>query len=176
MVLNAPIGDNIAARLSAKHQENESWIDHINGLVVGTAEHCVRNAFPVAASGQPHTTIEKRVNTVELRHELNNDMRMTLTGQYNQGKSREYGNFVYPELFGVNPATPTVYPIFKLYLPGNIRESTMDKNSATWTQALGGNHELMVGVSYDRTNFDTSVSNTELIGELDLANANYGLS
>lgn len=29
--LNTPIGDKVAARISADYQENDSWIDHVNG-------------------------------------------------------------------------------------------------------------------------------------------------
>lgn len=209
MDLNTPIGDKVAARLSADYQENDSWIDHVKGhqwsiqpsisfqltpetelLLRGQYEdrsqleysglpavqalsgQIDRNAFPGATSGQPQTTIENRTTTAQLTHELNDDTRMSVTAQYYEGKFRDYGSFVYPELLGANPATPTVYPIFKLYLPGNVRESTLD----TRVEALGGSHELLVGASYDRTDFTSGVSNAELIGELDLANPSYGIS
>ncbi|QHD00717.1 hypothetical protein PspS04_10190 [Pseudomonas sp. S04] len=101
---------------------------------------------------------------------------MTVTAQYYEGKMRDNGAFIFPELLGANPATPTVYPIFKLYLPTNIRESTLDTNLGSRFEALGGTHELLVGASYDRTDFTSGVSNAELIGELDLASPSYGLS
>ncbi|WP_024694206.1 TonB-dependent siderophore receptor [Pseudomonas syringae] len=213
MDLNTPIGDKVAARLSADYQENDSWIDHVKGhqwsiqpsisfqltpetelLLRGQYEdrsqleysglpavqalsgQIDRNAFPGATSGQPQTTIENRTTTAQLTHELNNDTRMSVTAQYYEGKFRDYGSFVYPELLGANPATPTAYPIFKLYLPGNVRESTLDTNLGTRVEALGGSHELLVGASYDRTDFTSGVSNAELIGELDLANPSYGIS
>lgn len=138
--------------------------------------HIDRKAFPGATSGQPHTTIENRTTTAELTHEFNEDTRLAVTAQYYEGKFRDYGSFVYPELLGAGPATPTVYPIFKLYLPGDVRESTLDTNLGTRVEALGGSHELLVGASYDRTDFASGVSNAELIGELDLANPSYGVS
>lgn len=213
MDLNTPIGDKVAARISADYQENDSWIDHVNGhqwsiqpsiafqlspetelLLRGRYEdrsqlefsglpaaqalsgQIDRNAFPGATSEQPHTTIENRTTTAELTHELNDDTRLAVTAQYYEGTFRDYGSFVYPELLGANPVTPTVYPIFKLYLPGNVRESTLDTNLGTRVEALGGSHELLAGVSYDRTDFTSAVSNAELIGELDLANPAYGIS
>jgi iron complex outermembrane recepter protein len=213
MDLNTPIGDKVAARISADYQENDSWIDHVNGhqwsiqpsiafqlspetelLLRGQYEdrsqleysglpaaqalsgQIDRNAFPGATSGQPHTTIENRTTTAELTHELSDDTRMTVTAQYYEGKVRDYGSFVYPELLGPSPATPTVYPIFKLYLPTNIRENTLDTNLASRIEALGGNHELLVGASYDRIDFTSAMSGAELIGELDLANPAYGIS
>ncbi|MDD1134628.1 ferrichrome-iron receptor precursor [Pseudomonas sp. DD1] len=213
MDLNTPIGDKVAARISADYQENDSWIDHVNGhqwsiqpsiafqlspetelLLRGQYEdrsqleysglpaaqalsgQIDRNAFPGATSGQPHTTIENRTTTAQLTHELSDDTRMTVTAQYYEGKVRDYGSFVYPELLGPSPATPTVYPIFKLYLPTNIRENTLDTNLASRIEALGGNHELLVGASYDRTDFTSAMSGAELIGELDLANPAYGIS
>lgn len=213
MDLNIPIGDKVAARISADYQENDSWIDHVNGhqwsiqpsiafqlspetelLLRGQYEdrsqleysglpaaqaltgQIDRNAFPGSTSGQPHTTIENRTTTAELTHQLSDDTRMTVTAQYYEGKVRDYGSFVYPELLGPSPATPTVYPIFKLYLPTNIRENTLDTNLASRIEALGGNHELLVGASYDRTDFTSAMSGAELIGELDLANPGYGIS
>lgn len=210
--LNTPIGDKVAARLSADYEENDSWIDHVNGhqwsiqpsiafqlspdtelLLRGRYEdrsqlefsglpaaqalsgHIDRKAFPGATSGQPHTTIENRTTTAELTHEFNEDTRLAVTAQYYEGKFRDYGSFIYPELLGASPATPTVYPIFKLYLPGDVRESTLDTNLGTRVEALGGSHELLVGASYDRTDFTSGVSNAELIGELDLANPSYGI-
>ncbi|WP_330214455.1 TonB-dependent siderophore receptor [Pseudomonas sp. AM8] len=213
MDLNTPIGDKIAARISADYQENDSWIDHVNGhqwsiqpsitfqlspetelLLRGQYEdrsqleysglpaaqalggQIDRDAFPGATSGQPHTTIENRTTTAELKHELNDDTRMSVSAQYYEGKMRDNGAFIFPELLGANPATPTVYPIFKLYLPTNIRESTLDTNLGSRIETLGGVHEVLVGVSYDRTDFTSGVSNAELIGELDLANPRYGIS
>lgn len=210
--LNTPIGDKVAARLSADYQENDSWIDHVNGrqwsiqpsiafqlspdtelLLRGRYEdrsqlefsglpaaqalsgQIDRKAFPGATSGQPHTTIENRTTTAELTHEFNEDTRLAVTAQYYEGKFRDYGSFVYPEILGASPATPTVYPIFKLYLPGDVRESTLDTNLGTRVEALGGSHELLVGAGYDRTDFTSGVSNAELIGKLDLANPSYGI-
>lgn len=211
--LNAPIGDKIAARISADYQENDSWIDHVDGhqwsiqpsiafqlspetelLLRGQYEdrsqleysglpagqavsgQIDRDAFPGATSGQPRTTIENRTTTAELKHELNDDTRLSVSAQYYEGKMRDNGAFIFPELLGANPATPTVYPIFKLYLPTNIRESTLDTNLGSRFEALGGTHELLVGASYDRTDFTSGVSNAELIGELDLANPRYGIA
>lgn len=213
MDINTPIGDKVAARISADYQENDSWIDHVNGhqwsiqpsvafqlspetelLLRGQYEdrsqlefsglpaaqalsgQIDRNAFPGASSGQPHTTIENRTTTAELRHEVNDDTRLSVSAQYYEGKIRDNGGFIFPELLGADPATPTVYPIFKLYLPTSIRESTLDTNLSSRIESLGGSHELMVGASYDRTDFTSGVSNAELIGELDLANPSYGIS
>lgn len=211
--LNTPLGDNIAARLSADYQENDSWIDHVSSrqwsvqpsismqlspqtelLLRGRYEErsqleysglpavqtisgqIDRNAFPGASSGQPHTTIANRTTTAELRHALTDDTRLTFTAQYYEGKTHDYGSFVYPELMGADPSTPTIYPIFSLYLPGHIRETTLDSNIGHSVQALGGQHELLAGVSYDRTDFYSAMSGAELIGELDLANPAYGIN
>lgn len=211
--LNTPIGDKVEARISADYQENDSWIDYVNGhqwsiqpsiafqlsketelLLRGQYEdrsqlECSglpasqalsgqidRDAFPGATSGQPHTTIENRKTTAELKHELNDHTRLSVSAQYYEGKMRDNGGFIFPELLGANPATPTVYPIFKLYLPTNIRESTLDANLGSRIEAFGGIHEVLVGASYDRTDFTSGVSNAELIGELDLANPRYSIA
>ena len=135
-----------------------------------------RNAFPGATSGQPQSTIINRTTTAELKHEINDDTRLTVTAQYYEGKTRNFGSFVYPEIFGASPAAPTVYPIFNLYLPGNIRENTLDANVDHTFDALGGRHELLMGLNYDSTYFNSGVSGVDIIGELDLANPSYGVS
>lgn len=211
--LNTPIGDKVAARISADYQENDSWIDHVNGhqwsiqpsaalqlspqtelLLRGRYEdrsqlefsglpaaqalrgQIDRKAFPGATRGQPHTTIENRTTTAEFTHEFNDDTRLAVTAQYYEGTFRDHGSFVYPELLGASPEAPTVYPIFKLYLPGNVSESTLDTNLGSRVEAFGGIHDVLVGASYDRTDFTSGVSNAELIGELDLANPSYAIA
>ncbi len=153
------------------HYEERSQVEY-SGLPAAQAlsGQIDRNAFPGASSGQPHTTIENRVSTAELTHDFNDETRMTLTAQHYEGKVRDYGSFIYPQLQGADQATPTVYPIFKLYLPTTIRENTLDANVTTTVSALGGSHELLAGLTYDRTLFSSSVSNAELVGDLDLAN------
>ncbi len=210
--INTPLGDKVAARLTADYQENDSWIDHVNGhqwsiqpsivfqltpetelLLRGHYEDrsqaefsglpaaealsgkVDRYANPAATHGQPDTTIENRVSTAELKHALNDNTRVTVTARHYEAKIRDYGSFIFPAIAGPEAATPTVYPIFKLYLPGNIRENTLDANIATRIEALGGKHELLTGISYDRTRFYSAVSNAEFVGNLDLANPDYSL-
>ncbi|MBA6060032.1 TonB-dependent siderophore receptor [Pseudomonas juntendi] len=208
--LNTPINDNIAARLSAEYQKNDSWIDQVEGerwsiqpsiafqlspdtelLLRGQydkrsqleysglpAEQALRgqidrDAFPGAGHGQPHTTVENRLSTAELTHHFNDNTRLTVTGQYYEMQARDYGSWA---LGAADPvAAPTTYSIYKLYLPGNIRESTLDANLAFNVDALGGQHELLVGATYDNTHFWSAMSGAEYVGELDLANPVYDL-
>lgn len=181
---NGSLQPSIALQLSPQTElllrgryEDRSQVEY-SGLPAAQAlsGQLGRYAFPGATRGQPHTTIENRVSTAELTHELDDDTRLTVTAQYYEGKIREYGSFVYPQLQGADPATPTVYPIFNLFLPTHIRESTLDANVASTIEALGGSHELLAGLNYDRTRFNSAVSDAGLIGELDLANPSYGLS
>jgi iron complex outermembrane receptor protein len=134
-----------------------------------------RNAYPGTTHGQPNTTIENRTTTAELKHELTDNTRLTLTARHYESKIRDYGSFIFPALLGPAAATPTAYPIFKLYLPGQIRENTLDANIGSTLETLGGTHELLVGASYDRTRFYSAVSNAEYVGDLDLANPTYDL-
>ncbi|MFJ4131107.1 TonB-dependent receptor plug domain-containing protein [Pseudomonas cyclaminis] len=103
-----------------------------------------RNGFPGATRGQPRTTIENRTTTAELKHELSDDTRMIVTAQYYEGKMRDNVAFIFPELLGANPVTPTVYPIFKPYMPTNIRESTLDYQPGHQIRSIGW-HPRTVG-------------------------------
>ncbi|MEO7065560.1 MAG: TonB-dependent siderophore receptor [Rhodanobacter sp.] len=133
-----------------------------------------RDAFPGATSGQPRTTNENRLSTAEFRHAFSDDVRLTITGRHYEGRVREYGSFVYPEFLPPDPATPTVYPIFPLYLPSNVKEDTLDANVSVSMDALGGQHELLAGINCDRTRVDGAVSFDGVpVGELDLARPSY---
>ncbi|WP_437881219.1 TonB-dependent siderophore receptor [Pseudomonas sp. LRF_L74] len=209
--VNTPINDNIAARLSAEYQKNDSWIDAVNaerwsinpsiafqlsadtelllrgqydkrsqleysGLPAEQALHgqIDRDAFPGAAHGQPDTTIENRLTTAELTHHFSDDTRLTVTGQYYEMETQDYGSWA----TGVTDSAvaPTTYSIFKLYLPGSIRESTLDANLASSIEALGGRHELLVGATYDTTHFWSAMSGAEYAGDIDLASPVYNFA
>jgi iron complex outermembrane receptor protein len=137
--------------------------------------HLDRYSYPGATSGQPLTTIENQVTTVQLRHEFSENTKLTVTGHNYKSKIRDHGSFVYPDVAGPDPVTPTVYPMFGLYLPTTIRENTLDINLSSIFNVLGGRHELLDGVSYDRTNFHSAVSDAVSLGDLDLASPSYGL-
>lgn len=136
-----------------------------------------RDAFPGTTSGQPHTTVENRLITAELRHGFSDDVKLTVTGRYYDSRIPDYGSFIYPDLSSPAPATPTVYPIFTLYLPTRVKEGTFDANLTATRNALGGRHELLAGVNYDRTNFASAIGfNGVPVGDLDLARPSYTLA
>lgn len=132
-----------------------------------------RNADPGATSGQPLTTIKNQLISAQLRHSFSNDTKFVLTAHHFNSKSQDYGSFVYPEVAGPSPATPTVYPIFGLYLPATLKETTIDANLSSTFDILGGRHELLGGVNYDSTKLDSAISDAIPLGELDLANPRY---
>ncbi|MGH8810432.1 MAG: TonB-dependent siderophore receptor [Advenella sp.] len=132
-----------------------------------------RNAYPGATSGQPLTTIKNQLISAQLRHSFSDDTKFVLTAHHFNSKSQDYGSFVYPEVAGPSPATPTVYPIFGLYLPATLKETTIDANLSSTFDILGGRHELLGGVNYDSTKLDSAISDAIPLGELDLANPRY---
>lgn len=144
--------------------------------VQGLAGHLDRSAFPGTNIGQPHTTTENRLAMVELRHAFSADVRLTATGHYYDSKVHEHGSFVYPDVLPPDPARPTVYSIFKLYLPGRVKERTVDANLSAAIDALGGHHLLLGGVNYDHTDSKAAVSGAEPVGELDLSRPLYTLA
>lgn len=136
-----------------------------------------RDAFPGTTTGQPRTTTENRLATAELRHAFSDDVRLTVTGHYYDSRIRGYGSFVSPDFAGPDPATPTVYPIFTLYLPTRVKEGTLDANLSATIDTLGGRHELLGGINYDHTSFDSAIGFDGMpMGELDLARPTYTLT
>ena len=136
-----------------------------------------RDTFPGATVGQPRTTTENRLATAELRHGFSDDVRLTVTGHYYDSRIRDYGSFVFPDLAAPDPATPTTYPFFTLFLPTRVKEGTVDANMLGTMTALGGRHELLVGVNYDHTSFASAIGFEGVpVGGLDLARPSYTLS
>jgi iron complex outermembrane receptor protein len=136
-----------------------------------------RNAFPGAPIGQPHTANDSQMGTVILRHNFNDNLRLTLSGRYYNDSIAEYGSFIYPALYPPDPATPTVYPIVPLNMGTTTKEGTFDANLLAKANVLGGQHEFLVGVDYDHTDFSSImafVANT--VGTIDLAHPTYNLA
>lgn len=131
-----------------------------------------RNAYPGATLGQPLTTIENQVTALAFDHRFSDTTRISISGQHYDGDVHDYGSFI-----NGNPDSmqPTLYSIAALYLPTTIEENTLDAHLISQSQALGGDHELMIGASIDLTTFDSAVSGAVPIGELDLANPVYNL-
>lgn len=137
-----------------------------------------RDAFPGAPIGQPHTTTDTRMATVELDHAFTDSLRWITSARYYYGQFGEYGSFVYPAIEPPDPATPTVYPIFTLDMPTNpVHEGVFDTNLVANLRGLGGRHELLAGASYDHTNFASYMGFSGIpVGEIDLAHPEYSLS
>ncbi len=133
-------------------------------------------AFPGAPIGQPRTTIDNQVATVELKHEFNHNLRLTATGRYYNSRIPEYGSFVYPGAYPPDPATPTVYPILPINLLTTTKESAFDANLLAKVDALGGRHEILTGISYDHTDFSSDLGFDGIpVGAIDLAHPHYTL-
>lgn len=136
-----------------------------------------RDAFPGAATGQPRTSTRNRLLTAELRHAFTDDVRLTVTGHHFDSRIRDDGSFVYPDFFPPDPATPTAYPILTLYLPTQVEEGTVDANLLARVDALGGRHDVLGGINYDRTSFNAAIGFDGVpIGVLDLARPSYTLA
>ena len=136
-----------------------------------------RNAFPGAPEGQPNTVINNKLATAILRHGFSDAVKLTVSGRYYHSDSRDFGSFVFGDVFPPDPATPTTYPIFPIYLTGRTREATVDANLQASVDAVGGQHELLAGVDYDHTRFFSGLGFDFVpVGDLDLANPAYGLA
>lgn len=135
-----------------------------------------RNAFAGAPVGQPRTEIENRSATATLRHAFSDDLRLAVTGRYYESEIPQYGSFIMPSFYAPDPATPTVYPILALNMMSGSKESTLDANVWRRVEALGGRHDLLVGASFDHTDFYSNMGFSGLsLGDQDLANPTYDL-
>ena len=134
-----------------------------------------RDAFP-GATRQPHTTIENRLVTADLRHGFSDAVELRVTGRYYASDFAEYGSFTFPGFFPPAPATPTSYAILSAYLPTRVKEGTFDANLLARGHVLGGQHELLAGVNYDRTSYDAAIGfHFAPLGTLDLAHPVYNV-
>ena len=135
-----------------------------------------RNAFPGSPVGQPRTENDNRMGTASLRHAFSDGLVLNVTGRYYSGEIDEFGSFVSPSFFPADPANPTVYPVAPVTMDTRTKEATFDANLMLRTQALGGEHTLLFGASYDWTSFYSAmglfVSNTPS-GTIDLADPVY---
>ena len=136
-----------------------------------------RNAFPGASNDQPNNVIDNKLVTAILRHNLSGDVKLTVSGRYYSDTSNENGAFVYGDLFPPDPATPTTYQVFAIFLNNRTREATLDANLQAKVDMLGGRHELLGGVDYDHTRFFSGLGFTGVpLGTLNLANPSYTLT
>jgi iron complex outermembrane receptor protein len=129
-----------------------------------------RHAFPGATTGQPQTTTDNETTTITLKHAFADDLRLTVTGRYYSSNIKDYGSFFYPSAGAPNPATPTAYPIFTIYLPTRVDETTADANLSKTFSLLGLSHTVLGGLDYDYTQFRSDLGFTGVpIGTLDFA-------
>lgn len=135
-----------------------------------------RNAFPGAPNGQPLTDINNRLGKIELRHQLDDGMRVEASAQYYTSTVGEYGSFVYPALAAPDSSTPTTYPIFPLTMRTTTRETALDAHLIAPFNMLGGRHEWVVGVGYDLTKFYSGMGfDGTSVGSIDLSSPEYNL-
>ncbi|MGN4069150.1 TonB-dependent siderophore receptor [Burkholderia gladioli] len=135
-----------------------------------------RYAFPGAPVGQPRTSFDSQLATVQLQHDFSDNLKLTVAGRYYHNSIPEYGSFVYPGLYPPDAATPTTYPILPLNMQTSTNEATFDANLQAKVNALGGRHVLLAGVNYDHTDFFSGMGFTGLsVGSQNLASPSYDL-
>jgi iron complex outermembrane receptor protein len=135
-----------------------------------------RNVFAGAPIGQPRTEIENKSATATLTHAFSDDLRLAVTGRYYESEIPQYGSFIMPGMYAPDPATPTVYPILTMNMMSGSKESTLDANLWRRLDALGGRHDLLIGASYDHTDFYSNMGFGGLpVGDQNLADPTYDL-
>ncbi|HET6552802.1 MAG TPA: TonB-dependent siderophore receptor [Dyella sp.] len=137
-----------------------------------------RHAFPGSPIDQPLTTNDNRMGTATLRHAFSDQVKLTVTGRYYRSHVDESGSFVYPGLVP-SDSVPPIYDVFPITMVTRTKEATLDANLAAKVDMLGGTHELLGGVNYDRTNFYSGMGlfvSDSPSGTINLADPTYDLS
>lgn len=135
-----------------------------------------RDAFPGSPIAQPLTKNDNNMVTATLRHAFSDRMKLTVTGRTYSGNVDESGSFVYP---GLAPGdAPPIYNVFPITMVTRTKEATLDANLAAKVDMLGGSHELLAGVNYDRTHFYSGMGlfvSDSPSGTINLADPVYNL-
>ncbi|HEX7813956.1 TonB-dependent siderophore receptor [Dyella sp.] len=137
-----------------------------------------RSAFPGSPIDQPLTKNDSHMGAATLRHAFSDRVKLTVTGRTYSGKVDERGSFVYPGLVS-SDSVPPVYDVFPITMVTRTREATLDAHLVAKVDMLGGTHELLGGVNYDRTTFYSGMGlfvSDSPSGTIDLANPAYDLS
>lgn len=137
-----------------------------------------RDAFPGSPINQPLTKNDSQMGTATLRHAFSDRVKLTVTGRYYTSKVDESGSFVYPGLVS-SDAVPPIYDVFPISMVTRTDEATLDANLAAEVDMLGGTHELLGGVNYDRTTFYSGMGlfvSDSPSGTINLADPQYDLS
>lgn len=141
------------------------------------ADHLDRHAFPGSPIEQPLTTSDNRMGTATLRHAFSDRVKLTVTGRFYRSKVDESGSFVYPGLLPSDSVAP-LYDVFPITMATRTKEATFDANLAAKTDMLGGTHEWLGGINYDRTTFYSGMGlfvSDSPSGTINLADPAYDL-
>jgi iron complex outermembrane receptor protein len=126
------------------------------------------------APDAPETVVENRMITGELTHRFSSNLAGTLRGRYYDSSFDEFASFPFLSFF---PLIGTQAPIIRGQLPTDIDEATVDASLLWEGRALGLQHTLLVGATYDAVNyFVGSGFDFTPIGVIDYAVGPQGLS
>ena len=137
-----------------------------------------RDAFPGSPISQPMTKNDNRMGTATLRHAFSDRVKLAVSGRYYSSNVDESGSFVYPGLVP-SDSVPPVYDVFPITMITRTDEATLDANLSAKVDMLGGTHELLGGVDYDRTSFYSAMGlfvSDSPSGTINLARPTYDLS
>ena len=163
----------VQGKIDRRSQLEYSGIPAVQAL----AGQIDRNAFPGVSNDQPDNTIDNKLVTAIVRHQLSDSIKLTVSGRYYSDVSDENGAFVYGDLDPPLPRTPTTYNVYAIYLHNRTREGTLDANLQAKVDALGGQHDLLIGVDYDHTRFFSGLGFTGVpLGSVNFADPTYHLT
>ncbi|NWH07153.1 MAG: TonB-dependent receptor [Alphaproteobacteria bacterium] len=119
----------------------------------------------------PPTTIENRLVTAEISHQLTDALTLDMAIRHYDSEFREYGTFPLPFV----PIAGTTYNFGSAVLPTDV-EQTFATVSVLWRTATGGiDHQILMGLDYDETDYRAGLgfladfTFTGLLGPIDYA-------
>ena len=103
-----------------------------------------------SAVDAPDTVIENAMLTAELSHAFSSNLTGTLRARYYESGFDEFASFPF---LGFFPLNGTQVPIIRGQLPTDIEEATLDASLQWQGKALGLEHTLLLGATFDSVDY-----------------------
>ena len=136
------------------------------------AEGAIRGAFPIdrfrfsGASDTPDTLVRNALVQARLTHAVTDAVTATVQASYYDSFFEENSTFLFGE--AIDPAAPSVFPVFSGILETDVEQINVNANLA-YEAAIGPtSNTTLVGIEYDRTD-NPALLNFGPVGLLDYA-------
>ena len=123
------------------------------------------------APDAPRTEIRNEMISATVTHGFSDAFTGTVLARWYRNSFDEYGSFVFPAFFPAAPASPTVYPLLKAYLPSEVEQRTVHANLQARLDHGKIRHTLLAGMELDQTDYFARIGfDFRPIGQIDYRN------